>query len=170
MPSTLCVCAVQLILLFYAELTPTRQNLLTILTLLPTPAYLFLILPWDPLLGALSITSLLSTAYTLLYIPPNDRSRCETSTPCRASGWASTRRPIDRWLAGLNGAVCALVLLYGLRPGGRTAGLNLADVKTWLSVVPALLLATATLARREIRAVDVNVDGLEELKYEYKGA
>ncbi|KAI9794821.1 MAG: hypothetical protein M1816_002949 [Peltula sp. TS41687] len=125
------------------------------------------------LLILLSLTSLLSTAYTLRYIPVNHEPRDDqrrkkgNNRPLRSRGsvgWAEGEDgPLKRYLHVLNGVICGLLALVSLLLVGRRG-----DVQGVVWMVPGFVLMVVMVARRIMASVDV--EELEDLRYEYKGA
>lgn len=109
----------------------------------------------------LSVTSLLSTAYTLHFVPttrPNDKSSGSLLTQPKAG-------PLMRYMEPANGVLSALLglnaAIYKGRPGIQE--------HLWLmSLSPLFCFIVITLARRIM--VEVDIGELERLKYGYKGA
>ena len=127
------------------------KTLLLALSVLLTIPYLA-ILPSDPLLATLAGTSLLSTAYTLVYIPFTNPA-------------AVPLRPVERWLSILNAALCVLIFMATVVRSGEW---DWSDNMLWLGMAPGVVYGVVMVARREMRAVDVGQ--LETLRYGYKGA
>jgi hypothetical protein len=127
-------------------------------------AYLFFLFgsptPHAFLLSLLSVTSLLSTAYMLAYMPPQKPDR-KGKRPIRGAG----EGPIKRYLVSLNVGVCVVLILASWSMGwwgkGEEGGLGV------LCLVPGLVLGVVAIARRLVLTVDV--DELEGLRYHYKG-
>ncbi|KAI9835583.1 MAG: hypothetical protein M1819_002034 [Sarea resinae] len=169
------------------------------------------------LLSALSITSLLATAYTLRYLTPSlspspsssSSSLSSTAAPTKTTtanpkgpprppkareilrqgghnygyGYghgvdhgvdmpapsalpsnAKATGPLQHYLPQLNRVICAVLALPSLRPSAAVSGV-------WYKfLIPGLIHTMTSLAVRLIRSSNADVDGLEGLKYAYKGA
>lgn len=118
------------------------------------------------LFDLLSITSLLSTAYILHFIPPKQKQPPDPKgkRPLYLMR-GQDDGPINQYLPWLDGALGAFIALLGLlswRKGAIDAG------DTWRAVLPGIIFAVVMLAREQLAPLDV--DGLERLKYDYKGA
>ncbi|KAI9811443.1 MAG: hypothetical protein M1827_005426 [Pycnora praestabilis] len=143
------------------------------------------------LLSLLSITSLLSTAYTILFIatppPPPSLLSSSSSFSSTAQGVPETplKRlrtvlgaapttlkngeggPLNRYLPYLNTVLSTLLALMGfwLSFSGRSGS----EGDEWVIWVgPGVVHALTTLAQTWMRSVDINE--LENLRYRYKGA
>ncbi|KAI9678168.1 MAG: hypothetical protein M1817_006113 [Caeruleum heppii] len=114
-------------------------------------------LPGSPLLAMLSITSLLSTAYIMRFIPIG-AGDVKGKKPMRSNldVWTAQGGPVEIYLPWLNGAVCALLLLGSLSQ--KKAGHS-----EWM-----MWTVPSAGARLTLKSVDVGE--LERLKYGYKGA
>lgn len=113
------------------------------------------------LLSLLSITSLLSTAYTLHFIPlttPDTKGK----TPLYRLEPGS---PVTTYLPYLNGGLSALLTLIALLAWRRER-----VEEAWRGVLPGVVFAVVMFARREMGVVSREVGGLERLRYGYKGA
>ena len=116
------------------------------------------------LLGLLSISSLASTAYILHFIPPK-RSRdvdLKGKRPMyKVRG--DDGGPIEQYLVILNLVLSGMVALAAIVAWKK----GLAE-EAWRGILPATVFAIVMIARRQIAPLDV--DGLEKLRYQYKGA
>lgn len=139
------------------------------------------------LLCLLSITSLLSTAYSAHFIPiPKSSSERMKSTSMQSM--MVENGPAERYLPYLNGAICLLLFfaawaqkgatnvtnqsnhfwIWCLVPGGMHASLTAtAAVLVWLTGL-LVIFTFYHLGRRAM--LDVDIGELERLKYDYKGA
>ncbi|KAL2863042.1 uncharacterized protein BJX67DRAFT_268362 [Aspergillus lucknowensis] len=108
----------------------------------------------------LSILSLLATAYTMKYIPPQ-RPDPKGKRPIRNP---DLMMYVRRFIIPGNAAICVLLgLVYLFSSGGSPPGhLPVAYL------VPGALLMIVLLARHAMVSVDLKP--LEDLRYEYKGA
>ena len=90
------------------------------------------------LLGFLSLTSILATAYTLLFIPTGAGRNASTKTFFRSSGLT----PVQKYLPILNAALSFLVGLNGLSWHGRPGVHDGFWILSWLPIgnYPALRL------------------------------
>ncbi|OBT46563.1 hypothetical protein VE00_01815 [Pseudogymnoascus sp. WSF 3629] len=70
--------------------------------------------------------------------------------------------PLRRWLVPLNAGLAGVILVAGLLGTGG------GGVK--LSVLPALALGVVVAVKVQMRGLEADVDGLEGLRYGYKGA
>jgi len=112
----------------------------------------------------LSMTSLLSTAYVLWYIPPRLPTQpiVRGITPVYALHYQADG-PIEEYLPWMNGALGAVLsfMAWADYRRGRPE-----DV--WKGLLPAVVFAIIMFARTQMRPLDVG--GLERLRYGYKGA
>jgi len=136
-------------------------------TLLYLPSLFFAVPRRQVLLAFLSVSSLLSTAWTLHYFPPRMRQRRSAAMGLRARSMYrlqyQAEGPIEEYLPWLNGGLCgvlAFIAVLEWRKGRVDAA--------WRSAVPGIIFVIVMSARRQMRPLDV--DGLERLRYEYKGA
>jgi len=112
----------------------------------------------------LGVTSLLSTAWILHFFPPTLQNRYGTrdrkgKMPVYAVQYQA-EGPIEEYLPWLNGAV-GMFLAVSAWFDGRVES-------AWRNVLPAAIFAVIMVVRRQMRPVDV--EGLERMRYQYKGA
>ena len=101
----------------------------------------------------LAVSSLLASAWTVWGV----------EAPRPAGVRKGEAGPVDRYLPVLNGVLAGVLGIRGVvvwRGGDGVAG-------GW-GVVPLVIYGVVMVARHELRPVDI--DGLEKLRYEYKGA
>ncbi|KAI9731678.1 MAG: hypothetical protein M1834_004467 [Cirrosporium novae-zelandiae] len=114
------------------------------------------------LISLLGITSLGATAYTLIFIPipkPDPKGKRPLYRAVQEEG------PLQKYLELLNGALCALLSIAAWRIKDKQG----AHEGFWMiCLVPAVMFVLITIARRVMHTV--NIDELERLRYEYKGA
>ncbi|KAL4783238.1 hypothetical protein BJX76DRAFT_260575 [Aspergillus varians] len=110
-------------------------------------------------LSLISIVSLLATAYTIKYVPPQ-RPDPKGKRPIRTPDLATHVR---RYIIPGNAGICALLGLVYLFSSGTSSGLQ-----TVAYLVPAALFTTILSVRQVMVSVDLKP--LEDLRYEYKGA
>lgn len=132
------------------------------------------------LISLLSMSSLIATAYILVFIPNTrpDKSKA-TKSPAKLQPEAG---PIQQYISYLNGGLSMLIALnaFGFRdkkgvhegfwllcllPVGEFSASDSSNYQSDYSVVS---FSVIVLARRLMLSVDV--DELEELRYRYKGA
>lgn len=127
----------------------------------------------------LCVSSLLATAYILLFVPNEKPGR---NTPTRKPIFEPARGPVAQCLPHLNGALSLLLAVNALNWRGRRS----VHQGFWiLCLLPAsercmlwmeskqltkslVAMFTSIAARRTM--LDVDIDELERLKYGYKGA
>ena len=110
---------------------------------------------------ALAISSLLSSAYALYIFPSTGPERQTPSLLGRSSQLEPG--PLRKYIDQLNAGLCVLLALQALR--AKTRGLT---DEVWLAVLPSLVFLLLLLAKSQLKPVDI--EGLEKLKYGYKGA
>ncbi|TKX18534.1 hypothetical protein C1H76_9323 [Elsinoe australis] len=142
----------------------------TLFTALPLVAALFFLPSLfttrsrDALISILSITCLSSTAYTMYFIP--------TRTPELSTSLSGRRQramlvdmesPVAKYLPRMNGGLASVLGLLGvlLWSRGDTIG------AIW-AVVPGAIYAVVMVARNDL--VPMDIEALERMRYEYKGA
>ncbi|KAL4972894.1 hypothetical protein BDW66DRAFT_113927 [Aspergillus desertorum] len=121
-----------------------------------TPTTLALSVRCLSLLGTLS---LLATAYTMKYVPPQ-RPDPKGKRPLRAPDF---REHVRKYIIPCNVAICALLGMAYFFNSGTFAGDH-----PVIYLVPAALLAMIYVVRRVMASVDLRP--LEDLRYEFKGA
>ncbi|KAF4548057.1 Hypothetical protein D9617_32g091770 [Elsinoe fawcettii] len=118
----------------------------------------------DVFTSLLAITCLLSSAYAVWYIPAR-----KPAAPVGVAGrrqralLAEMNTPVAQYLPLLNGGLAGILALFGLilwRRGDLVGAI-------W-GVVPAAVYMITTVARREL--VPLDIEALERMRYEYKGA
>ncbi|KZF25501.1 hypothetical protein L228DRAFT_280741 [Xylona heveae TC161] len=121
------------------------------------------------LLSLLGVTSLLSSAYSLWYMPLRAKPDPKGKRPLRpgmdfeVGEWGGG--PIEQYLGVLNAGLCALLALAAVRLKGRSS----APDGFWiLCLLPGVASALVFTAKRTMLLVDVAE--LENLRYRYKGA
>lgn len=131
------------------------------------------------LICLLSISSLICTAYILIFIPNSRAEPANHKQPMTIS--QSTTGPIHRYISYLNGGLSILILLNALKfknqqgvhesfwvlcivPSGEPK-LRMRQHSSSYGIVVLLIIVTV---KRLMRAVDLSE--LEALRYEYKGA
>lgn len=116
------------------------------------------------LLALLSVSSLLSTAYILHYIPPK---ATPAPDPKGKRPMYQTRDngdgPVEQYLVLLNAVLSGAVAVAAMVAWNR--GLA---AEAWRGVLPAAIFGVVIIARTQMAPVPF--DGLERLRYEYKGA
>ncbi|MCJ1425938.1 hypothetical protein MMC29_003839 [Sticta canariensis] len=127
------------------------------------PALLTTPLVQARVLCLLSMSSLMCTAYILLFIPKinsDSANRNHTQEILQpASG------PIHRYLSFLNGGLSMLILLNVFSLKGKQG----VHEGFWLlCILPAVIFSITMMARHTM--LDVDISELEGLRYEYKGA
>lgn len=121
-----------------------------------TPAALDLSVRFLALLGTLS---LLATAYTIKYVPLQ-RPDPKGKRPVRA---LDLRERVGIYIIPCNAAMCALLgMAYFFRSGASAGNHPIAYL------VPAALLTVILIVRQVMASVDLET--LEDLRYDYKGA
>ncbi|KAL4984545.1 hypothetical protein BDW68DRAFT_190406 [Aspergillus falconensis] len=121
-----------------------------------TPATLALSVRFLSLLGTLS---LLATAYTIKYVPPQ-RPDPKGKRPIRAPSFGAHVR---KYIIACNAAICAILgMVYFFRSVTSAGNPPVAYL------VPAALLTIILIVRQVM--VSVDIQPLEDLRYEYKGA
>ncbi|MCJ1238731.1 hypothetical protein MMC14_006722 [Varicellaria rhodocarpa] len=114
-------------------------------------------------LSILSITSLVSTAYMLFFIP---NVRLNTSRRKRRNLQIEPEPSmIDQYLGYLNGGLSFLIALNAWTIQEKN---GVHDLFWTLCLLPSLVFVVIVVAKRLMISVDV--DELEDLKYGYKGA
>ncbi|KAG8631696.1 hypothetical protein KVT40_000836 [Elsinoe batatas] len=116
------------------------------------------------LTALLSISNLLCSAYTIYFLPAH-KGEVPTGVGGRRQRalLAEMETPVALYLPILNGVLAGVLALFGVvlwRKGDVVGGL-------W-GVVPAAVYAVVMMARREL--VPLDIEGLERMRYEYKGA
>ena len=132
------------------------------------------------LLCLLGITSVLATAYTLLFIPTK---KSGPPPSIRLAAAEKDLSPLQRYTPYLNGALSVLILLNGLnwrdRPGAAdglwivsclpTGSHSSVTRSTSCLTNMCVVIFVTIMAARQV-LVEVNPDELWDLKYELKGA
>ncbi|KAL8645064.1 MAG: hypothetical protein Q9210_006915, partial [Variospora velana] len=116
--------------------------------------------PQMRLISLLAISSLLCTAY-ILFLLPNGKPANVRMNPATFDG----QGPIRRYLTYLNGGLGILVGLNAFRFRSQD---GVHDGFWLFCVLPSAVFFIVFLARRTMFSVDI--EGLEKLKYPYKGA
>ncbi|KAI4127147.1 MAG: hypothetical protein LQ347_004717 [Umbilicaria vellea] len=111
----------------------------------------------------LAITSLLSTAYMLVFISNRRSQDHKRKRPMRYL--EPETGPVHRYLGYLNAGLSLLLSLYAIGFRGRK---GVHDGFWILCLLPGLVFCIVVIARRVMLSVDVSE--LEGLKYGYKGA
>ncbi|MCJ1299374.1 hypothetical protein MMC08_002166 [Hypocenomyce scalaris] len=111
----------------------------------------------------LAITSLLSTAYILVFIPSQRPPEPGSKRPMRHL--EPVPGPLHQYLSYLNAGLSLLLGLYAIGFRGRN---GVHDGFWMLCLLPGLVFSIIVVARRVMLSVDVSE--LEGLKYGYKGA
>jgi hypothetical protein len=137
-------------------------SILLILPLFSLTYKFFLYKATTALLSLLSLTSLLSTAYTLYSIPLR-LTPPKGKKPIRNGllGGVDVKGPLEAWLPILNDTITAILALGAIALKGRVE-------EVWFFFMPGLVNLIVRYARWQMASVDV--DGLEGLRYRYKGA
>ncbi|KAL4879819.1 hypothetical protein BJY04DRAFT_219897 [Aspergillus karnatakaensis] len=107
----------------------------------------------------LSILSLLATTYTMKYVAPQ-RPDPKGKRPMRDPDFAEHAR---KYIIPGNSGVCAFLVVVYLSSSETSAGSQQVAY-----LVPAALLTTILIVRQVMVSVDLQT--LEDLRYEYKGA
>ncbi|KAL4963188.1 uncharacterized protein BDV14DRAFT_202025 [Aspergillus stella-maris] len=110
-------------------------------------------------LSLLGITSLLATAYTMKYVPPQ-RPDPKGKRPMRNLDLTTQ---VHQYIVPGNFAMCALLGLAYLSSAGTSAG-----IQPVAYLLPIVLLTTILVVRQAMGSVDLKP--LEDLRYDYKGA
>jgi glucan phosphoethanolaminetransferase (alkaline phosphatase superfamily) len=138
-------------------------SILPLTVVVPFLVYLFAGRPKVSLLCLLAITSLLSTAYTMRFVPVNGESTTKRFSP----RITELDGPIEKYFAYLNGAIAGLLLLAAWslrRQSDSPEGL-------WVFLLlPAVMLVMIMVARKSMSDVEASIVELDGMKYEYKGA
>jgi hypothetical protein len=126
------------------------------------------------LMCLLSVTSLVSSAYTMYFVPATDpaaghqqrrpSSRHKNKIPVLN---ATDTSPVNQYLPYLNAAIASLLVLASLAYRSRT------DVPEglWLFLLlPAAILGMVVLAKRSMTEIQSGLSDLQSMRYEYKGA
>ncbi|KAF2223500.1 hypothetical protein BDZ85DRAFT_110257 [Elsinoe ampelina] len=118
----------------------------------------------DALTALLAISNLLCSAYTIYFLPVH-KGEAPTGVGGRRQRalLAEMETPVALYLPVLNAGLAGALALFGTvlwRKGDVVGGL-------W-GVVPAAVYAVVMVARREL--VPLDIEGLEKMRYEYKGA
>ncbi|KAL4813039.1 hypothetical protein BDW67DRAFT_116867 [Aspergillus spinulosporus] len=121
-----------------------------------TPATLDLSVRFLSLLGTLS---LLATAYTIKYVPLQ-RPDPKGKRPIRA---LNLRERVRKYIIPCNAAICALLGMAYFFRLGTSAGTHPVAY-----LVPAASLTIILIVRQVMASVDL--ESLENLRYDYKGA
>ncbi|KAL4755107.1 hypothetical protein BDW72DRAFT_54110 [Aspergillus terricola var. indicus] len=121
-----------------------------------TPATLDLSVRVLSLLGTLS---LLATAYTIKYVPLQ-RPDPKGKRPMRP---LDLRERVRKYIIPCNAAICALLVMAYFFRSGTSAGNHPVAY-----LVPAASLTIILIVRQVMASVDL--ESLEDLRYEYKGA
>ncbi|KAI1616406.1 hypothetical protein EDD36DRAFT_134533 [Exophiala viscosa] len=129
------------------------------------------------LLCLLSITSLASSSYIMLFVPTSPSqspSVAERSAPPNSRAEAARRKftlsdqsPINQYLPYLNASIDALLFLASMAYRSRT---NVPGGLWLFLLLPAVMFAMVFMARRSINEISRGLDELQGLRYEYKGA
>ncbi|PNS14127.1 hypothetical protein CAC42_6640 [Sphaceloma murrayae] len=150
--------------------TKLYRTLFTALPLLASIFFLpsiFVFKRRDALLSILSISSLGSTAYTLNFIPserPDPPTGLTGLTGRRQRVLvASLNSPVSKYLPWMNGGLAGVLALFGvlLWTRGDLVG------AIW-AALPAAIYIVVMVARNDL--VPLDIEGLERMRYEYKGA
>jgi hypothetical protein len=129
--------------------------------------------PQTYLLALLSITSLLSTAYILYYLPAGKTGIAEIDAlnvkekskerRLPRLGEVVDKGPIEMYLPYLNLGLSGVLALAGLLVGGKGA-----ELFSGFGYLPGLIYGFVIVAKVVMGSVDVGE--LEDLKYGFKGA
>jgi len=127
------------------------------------PAFLTASLYQVRLLSFLCASSLLATAYMLVFIPTKKVGAINRSLQSLEA--FSPERPIHKFIPYLNGILGLLLAVNALSWRGRSG----VHGEFWiLCLLPTIIFSISVAARRIM--LDVDVGELEHLKYGYKGA
>lgn len=142
---------------------------LPILSIIP---YVPILFTTQRLLALLSITSLACTAYLLHFLPPGktgipviDGRNAGPQGKQREALKIDGRGPLLRYLPYLNLSLGGILLLLPLVAGGKSADIPHSQL---LSYLPLAIYLFTLLVKIVMGSVDV--EELEALKYNYKGA
>ena len=120
-----------------------------------------------PLLCLLSITSLVSSAYTMRFIPIYSASAPGKAQLARPALFVDSDSPVQTLLPWLNLAIAVLLVLTSWAVRGKAS----APEALWLFLLlPAVMLGVITVARKSMADVQAGIGELEGKRYEYKGA
>ena len=122
------------------------------------------------LLSLLGVTSLGVSAYVMAYVPIWAGKEAQT---LGVFDFDDRVGPVDRYLGLLNSGLCAASCLAALvmwMRGGKTGPEQHSEMGNWSVVlcVPTLIWVIILLVRKEMASVDL--EELERMRYEYKGA
>ncbi|MCJ1461706.1 hypothetical protein MMC07_000304 [Pseudocyphellaria aurata] len=135
----------------------------TISTMTFLPALLTSSLFQAKILCLLSMSSLLCTAYVLIFVP-KDKPDASNREPAQQIQQPRSG-PVRRYINYLNGGLSMLILLNALTLKERRG----VHEGFWLlCILPAVAFSVIMMARRTM--LDVDISKLEDLRYEYKGA
>ncbi|KAF2759451.1 hypothetical protein EJ05DRAFT_298615 [Pseudovirgaria hyperparasitica] len=115
----------------------------------------------------LAISSLLASAYILYFLPlvPAEKRRA-LAGGLRLGKWAEDDDgPINRHIVALNGALSTVLGLRAFVEGRRTGW---AEGEGLLGVLPLVIYLLIVLVRWHLKPIDI--EGLEKMRYGYKGA
>jgi len=149
-------------------------TLLPLVLTLPFSYYLLTSRPSIKLLSLLSITSLLSTSYTMWFIPvsPNRAplSLFKTKRPAKPAFLPiEDNGPIEQALPYLNLGICALLCL-------AAAGLKGKKSQAWpeefwvFLLLPTVMLGMVWVGKKWMTDVQQGIGELQGMRYGYKGA
>jgi hypothetical protein len=156
------------------EATENEQYTLifSILPLTVTPPFIYYLFTSSdlrsmPLLCLLAITSLISSAYTMRFIPLYAASSPGRAQLARPALFVDADSPVQTLLPWLNLAITILLLVTSWAVKGRVS----APEPLWLFLLlPAVMLGAITVARKSMTDVQVGIGELEGKRYDYKGA
>ncbi|GAB7348117.1 hypothetical protein MBLNU459_g6136t1 [Dothideomycetes sp. NU459] len=117
--------------------------------------------PRHVLLSFLSLSALGGAAYILYYVPLPHEIDPKGKRPMYAA--ADARGPVDKYLASLVALLSAVVALAAVVAWRK----GFVD-EAWRGVLPGAIFLIVMFARSQMAPLDVQ--GLERLKYNYKGA
>ncbi|KAF2672802.1 hypothetical protein BT63DRAFT_475403 [Microthyrium microscopicum] len=109
-----------------------------------------------------SLSSLAATVYTLYYLPlpPIDEGKGKAKAKSEKDG------PLETWLMPLNAMLACVLTISGV--AGMQNGLSGWEDGEGMLILPFVVFIIVMVGRATLAPIDV--DGLEKLKYNYKGA
>ncbi|KAL2051593.1 hypothetical protein ABVK25_008007 [Lepraria finkii] len=117
------------------------------------------------LISLLSMTSLIATAYILVFVPNTRAESPERAKSRREVQSKPEKGPVHKYIGYLNGGLSLLIALNAMSFKDKQG----VHEGFWLlCLLPVVSFSIIILARRLMLSVDVGE--LEDLKYRYKGA
>lgn len=118
----------------------------------------------DVFIALLAISAMISTAWILWFFPPKmpPRADYKGKRPMYAVQYQA-EGPIEEYLPILTGALVVTLAMVGMLAWKRDLG-----AEAWRCWLPSIVFGIVMFARRQMAPLDV--EGLERLRYVYKGA